>query len=63
MQYNNLKLIIVGVLALALIIVTAIEPEQSVWTVPALTLLVGYVVGNAEVTSRTGKVAPIVERE
>lgn len=60
MSYNGAKLLIVGVLALALIVVTAVVAGSNIWTVPLLGLLVGYIVGNAEVTNRTGLPAPIV---
>ncbi len=63
MNFNGLKLIVVGVLALALIVVTAVVDGSNVWTVPLITLLVGFVVGNAKLTGREGNVRPIVSRD
>ena len=63
MNINVVKLIIVGALALACIISIAIDGENSDWAAPVLTLLIGYVVGNAAVTSQTGGVAPIVGKK
>ena len=59
MTYNMTKLIVVGVLALALIVGLMLGLDAAV-AVPLLTLLVGYIVGNAQLSSREGDVAPIV---
>lgn len=59
MTYNITKLIVVGVLALALIVGLLFGLDAAV-AVPLLTLLVGYIVGNAQLSSREGDVAPIV---
>lgn len=59
MQYNNLKLIIVGVMSVALVVGLIVGMDPLVAT-PLLTLLVGYVVGNAKVTDREGTTAPII---
>lgn len=62
MTYNAEKLVVAGVLALSLIVAVIIDSNSATWAVPILTLLVGYVVGNAAVTSQEGKVAPIIKR-
>ena len=60
MTYNLVKLILAGVLALACIVALIIDADDNyVWAAPILGILVGYVVGNVEVTSRTGAAAPI----
>jgi hypothetical protein len=63
MNINVIKLIIVGALALACVIAIAIDNENQDWAAPVLTLLIGYVVGNAAVTSQEGTVAPIIGRK
>lgn len=62
MTANVPKLVVIGVLALALIVVVAVQPDAAAWAVPLLTLLVGYVVGNARVTERVGATSPIIDR-
>jgi len=62
MNTNLPKLVVVAVLALACIAAVLVDSDHTSWAVPLLGLLVGYVVGNAAVTDRTGPVAPIVER-
>lgn len=64
MSYNGGKLIVIAVLALALIaaIVFGDETAQN-WAVPLLTMLVGYIIGNAAVTSQQGAVRPVAYRE
>jgi len=57
MTYDKLKLVLVAVIALA-VIVALVLGLDPVLGVPVLTLLVGYIVGNARVTNN----APIVER-
>ena len=59
MTYNIVKLVVVGVIALALIVGLILGLDEAV-VVPLLTLLVGYIVGNAQLSSREGDVAPIV---
>jgi len=49
MKYNHLKLIVIGLLVVVLII-AMIFGLEAVVGVPVLTLLVGYLVGNADVT-------------
>lgn len=58
---NMTKLIIVGVLALACIVALIIDSGNQDWAVPVLTALVGYIGGNAALTSRTGNTAPIID--
>jgi hypothetical protein len=60
MNVNNLKLIIVAVIAVVLIGAITFGNDASAWAVPLLTLLVGYVVGNAQVTDQLDNIAPIV---
>ena len=62
MNTNLPKLIVVAVLALACIAAILVDSDHTSWAVPLLTLLVGYVIGNAAVTDRTGPVSPIVSR-
>ena len=62
MTYNMTKLIIAGLLAVACIVALIIDADGNyIWATPILGLLVGYVVGNAAVTSQTGNTAPIVQ--
>ena len=61
MNVNNLKLIIVGVLAVALIAAIAFDSDANApWAAPLLRILVGYVAGNAQVTDQKDNIAPIV---
>jgi len=61
MTYNALKLGAAAVLALACIVALILDAATNKdWAVPVLGVLVGYVVGNAELTGRTGTTAPIV---
>lgn len=61
MTTNNLKLVIVAVITVVLIGAIIYDSEANApWAVPLLTLLVGFVIGNAEVTSREGNTSPIV---
>jgi hypothetical protein len=60
MNVNNLKLIIVGVLALACIAAIVLDTDNTAWASGVLLLLVGYVVGNAQVTDQLDNIAPIV---
>ncbi len=63
MTYNAGKLIVAALLAVVLIVAVVIDDDAASWAVPLLGLLVGYVVGNAEFTARTGAAAPIIERD
>jgi len=61
MTYNVLKLGVAAVLALACIVALILNPDANyAWAAPVLGILVGYVVGNAEVTAREGNTAPIL---
>ena len=60
-MFNMTKLIAAAVLALACIVALILDNGNQDWAVPVLTLLVGYVVGNAAVTSRSGNTAPIID--
>ena len=60
MNTNTVKLIIVGVITVVLVVVIAIDSDNADWAVPLLGILIGYVVGNAQLSSREGNVAPIV---
>jgi hypothetical protein len=61
MAYNSIKLIVVGILALAAIAAAIIDPNQHLaWAIPLLTLLAGYITGNAHTSTRTGTTAPII---
>lgn len=62
MTYNVGKLIAAAVLAVVLIIAIIVDDGNGDWAVPLLTLLVGYVIGNAQVTSGEGNVAPIAQK-
>ena len=60
MNTNNLKLIIVAVVTLVLIGAIIANDDNSTWAVPLLTLLIGYVIGNAQVTDQKDDTAPII---
>jgi len=60
MNPNLPKLIAVVVLALAVIVALGLDWIAVEVGAPLLTLLIGYVVGNAQFTSREGNTAPIV---
>ena len=61
MNVNNLKLIIAAVIAVVLIGAVIFDADANAsWAVPLLTLLVGYVIGNAQVTDQKDNIAPIV---
>ena len=62
MTYNAGKLIAAAVLAVVLVVAIVVDDTNGDWAVPLLTLLVGYVIGNAAVTSGEGNVAPIVKK-
>ena len=63
MAYNVVKLVGACVLALACIVALIIDSDSNyVWAAPVLGILVGYVVGNADVTTRTGPTAPIIKK-
>ncbi|MGB5757952.1 MAG: hypothetical protein WBM50_13630 [Acidimicrobiales bacterium] len=60
-MFNMTKLIVAAVLALACIAALIVNPDANYsWAAPVLGILVGYVVGNAQVTSREGNTAPII---
>lgn len=63
MTYNIVKLAVAGVLAVVLVVAIVVDGDNAEWAVTLLGLLVGYVIGNAQVTSQTGNVAPIVTRQ
>ena len=61
MTYNALKLGVAAILALACIVALILDATANKdWAAPLLGILVGYVVGNAQVTDREGNTAPIV---
>lgn len=60
MNINALKLILATVVAVVLIVAILINGDNTLWAVPLLSLLVGYVIGNAKFTDREGATAPIV---
>jgi len=63
MNINYLKVGLAAVIALACIVALALDADGNYgWAAPVLTLCVGYVIGNAQVTSQTGNTAPIVVR-
>jgi len=62
MAYNIAKLIVAGVLVIALVVAILVDDSATDWAVPLLALLVGYVIGNTQVTSRTGATSPIVSK-
>lgn len=63
MDLNIIKVVGAIVLALACIAALVIDADDNyVWAAPILGILVGYVVGNAQVTSREGVAAPILSR-
>ena len=53
MNLNTAKLVVVAVLALALIVIMAINSDNVEWAGGLLALLVGYVIGNARVSDNT----------
>ena len=58
MAINMAKLIVSAVLAVALIVAILVDTDSADWAVPLLALLVGYVVGNAQVSD----ISPIIKR-
>lgn len=64
MTINMLKLILAAVIAIACIVALALDADANRdWAAPVLTLVVGYVIGNAQVTNQDGKVTtPIVSK-
>ena len=63
MTINFLKLIVAGLLAAACIVAMIIDADTNRdWAAPVLGLLVGYVVGNAQVTNQTGGTSPIISK-
>ena len=64
MNVNNLKLIIVAVITVVLIGAIVFDNDNNAsWAVPLLTLLVGYVIGNAQVTDQKDNIAPIISTQ
>lgn len=60
MTLNLVKLAVAGLLALACVVALIVDAAANKeWAVPVLGVLVGYVVGNAQVTQNT----PIVSRD
>ena len=62
MTINIVKLVIVGVLAVLIIVAIGLDWVEQDWGSLFLGTLIGYVVGNAAVTSQTGGTAPVVKR-
>lgn len=62
MTYNAGKLIAAAILAVVLVVAIVIDDTNGDWAVPLLGLLVGYVIGNAQVTSGEGSTAPIASK-
>ena len=61
MAYNAMKLGAVLVVAVLCIVALILDADDNyVWASPILGLAVGYLVGNAQVTDRTGTTAPII---
>jgi hypothetical protein len=62
MTYNLVKLIGVFVLAAFLVVAIGLDwiSESVGWG--GVGILIGYIVGNASVTSREGTFSPIIER-
>ena len=56
MVYSTVKIIVAAVLAVVLIVAILVDNDAEVWAVPLLGLLVGYVLGNANVSEN----APII---
>ena len=63
MAVNQTKLIVAGVIAVACIVALIIDNGAASWAVPVLGVLVGYIAGNAQVTSRTGATAPVISTQ
>lgn len=60
MNTNNLKLIIVGIVTIVLVGAIVFDSDATAWAVPLLALLIGYIVGNAQLTDQKDNIAPIV---
>lgn len=58
MTVQPLKLGAAVLLAVTLVVAILLENDNEVWAVPLLALLIGYVVGNAQVTEN----APIIKK-
>ena len=63
MAYNIAKLVVAGVLVVALVVAILVDSDSATWATPLLGLLVGYVIGNAQITSQAGTFTPIVQRQ
>lgn len=59
---NVLKTALAGVLAVVLIAALAFTAFPSEVGLTLLGTLIGYVVGNSQITTQTGKASPIVTR-
>lgn len=60
---NLSKIIACTLLALAAIGALIVDSSaHGSWAVPLLSVLIGYIVGNADVTSRNGPTAPIISK-
>jgi hypothetical protein len=58
---NALKLGAALIIAVACIVALILDADTNQnWAVPVLGMVVGYIVGNAQVTARTGNTAPII---
>ena len=62
MAYNIAKLATCGVLVIALVVAILVDSSATDWATPLLGLLVGYVIGNAQITSGQGTFTPIVAK-
>jgi len=64
MTLNLMKLAVAGLLAAACIVALALDADANRdWAAPVLGILIGYVVGNAAVTSQEGYVSPIISKK
>lgn len=61
MTTNVVKTIAAAAIAMALIVACIINKDNLIWAVPALTLVIGYITGNAKMTKRLGVFSPIFE--
>ena len=62
MAYNIAKLVVCGVLVIALVVAILVDSDSATWATPLLGLLVGYCIGNSQITSGQGSFTPIVQR-
>ncbi len=59
MTYNIVKMITAAVLAVVLVVAIVVDAGNGAWATPLLGLLIGFVIGNAQITDRQGSTAPI----